>query len=262
MFIDTMGEEALSRMEVFYYMEENASRPIDERRRLLKTAQLGSGKINRDRIGRMVESYTGVYPTFKFIHRLEIKAGFDDRYTLVPKDLMKFLRKNIPAHIDFVMIFDIWVIIDSKELEKINVSNLTMRVGIPMWDYVMLDGSWLLDGSVSLNQGRIYMLAPKLNVKFSLAEKESSIEAGAAIHISTEGDEVLDPHSIKMVVGVEEGNLIGTALSLTANIEDGAGAVGETSVAVFSRDYWTLDGTVTLNGSRNLDAIYRKEIIG
>ena len=43
MFIDTMGEEALSRMEAFYYMSENSSRPIAERRRLLKAAQLGSG---------------------------------------------------------------------------------------------------------------------------------------------------------------------------------------------------------------------------
>ena len=261
MFIDTMGEEALSRMETFYYMENNSSRPIEERRRLLKAAQLGSGKMNRDRIGRMVESYTGVYPTFEFIHRLEIKAGFDEQFSLVPGDLMKFLRKNIPAHIDFVVIFDIWVVVNSHDLEQVTLPNITIRCIAPMWDYTMLDGSWYLDGSVLLDQGGRYVLAPRLNAKFSIVEPENTSGADMALHIPLEIDEGFEMDSLVLVTGIAEENSIGTGLLLVTDINDIKEAVGEISIAVYSSSCWVLDGSVIMNGSRYLDSFYRKEII-
>ena len=109
MFIDTMGEEALSRMEAFYYMSENSSRPTEERRRLLKAAQLGSGKIDRDRIRRIVESYTGITPTFEFLHKFNIIMTVPDEFSILVGDLYKTLKKNMPAHIDFALVLGIYV---------------------------------------------------------------------------------------------------------------------------------------------------------
>ena len=94
MFIDTMDEEMLSRMEAFYYMGDNSDRPIDERRRLLKSMQMGSGKMSRDRISRIVQAYTGLIPEIEFYHALKIKAHFDDNYTLTPSDLPKILAEQ------------------------------------------------------------------------------------------------------------------------------------------------------------------------
>ncbi len=166
MFIDTMDEEALSRMEVFYYLADNKTKSLSERRRLLKATQLGSGKIGRDRIGRIVESYTGVYPTFEFVHALKIMAGFNDEYVLAQSDLIKIIRKNLPAHIAFLTIFTIQVIINSHDLESISIPSLALKTGIRMWKRVLLDGEYLLDGKVLLSGNQIYFLDPGLEIKY------------------------------------------------------------------------------------------------
>ncbi len=188
MFIDTMDEEALARMETFYYMEENASRPINDRKRLLKAAQLGSGKIDRDRIGRMVENYIGLYPTFDFsTHKFKIGVKAADDFTLVPNDLMNFIRKNIPAHISFVLLFGTQVEINWHDQEQIKIPAMKIFFSIPMWDdHYILDGSWPLDGSVILNQRSGYLLRPGIITPFSIEEAAEEVGQVGVIYHSHE----------------------------------------------------------------------------
>jgi len=176
-FIDTMDEEAVSRMETFYYMEQNASRPMRDRKRLLKAAQLGSGKIDRDRIGRMVEQYIGIYPTFDFhTAKFEINVEAADDFTLIPNDLMNFLRKNMPAHIDFVLIFGNIIEIIWHDQEQIEFPYMKVAFSITMYDgHFMLDGSWPLDGSVILNQRRGYKVGSGVNSRFQIEESPEEV---------------------------------------------------------------------------------------
>lgn len=97
MFIDTMSEDMLSRMEAFYYLD-NSSRNIDERRRLLKAAQLGSGKVDIDRIKRIITVYAGVDCEIEFLNELNITlhAGNKNvRFT----DFTEIIGKQLPGHL-------------------------------------------------------------------------------------------------------------------------------------------------------------------
>lgn len=96
-FIDTMSEETLSRMEAFYYLD-NSSRTLDERRRLLKAAQLGSGKMDVDRIKRIISVYANVDCTVEFIHELTITLDAGDKIVNFG-DFTNILGKQMPAHI-------------------------------------------------------------------------------------------------------------------------------------------------------------------
>ena len=96
-FIDTMTEETLSRMEAFYY-QDNSSRTLDERRRLLKAAQLGSGKMCVDRIKRIISVYANVDCKVKFIHEMTITLDAGDKIINFG-DFTNILGKQMPGHI-------------------------------------------------------------------------------------------------------------------------------------------------------------------
>ena len=69
-FAAGMDEYTLGRMERFFYMKENATLDIEERRRLLGIAMAGTGKISTEKIAAWVKTYTGADCTFEFLHRL------------------------------------------------------------------------------------------------------------------------------------------------------------------------------------------------
>lgn len=97
MFIDTMSEEVLARMEAFYYLD-NFGRTLDERRRLLKAAQLGSGKMDIDRIKRIIKVYANTDCMVEFIHELNILLDAGDKKVNFT-DFTTILGKQLPAHI-------------------------------------------------------------------------------------------------------------------------------------------------------------------
>lgn len=97
MFIDTMDESTLTRMEAFYYLD-NADRTLDERRRLLKAAQLGSGKMDIDRIKRIIQVYAGVDCSIDFIHEIVILLDAGNSKIRF-SDFTDILGKQLPAHL-------------------------------------------------------------------------------------------------------------------------------------------------------------------
>lgn len=97
MFIDTMSEDMLSRMEAFYYLD-NSSRSVDDRRRLLKAAQIGSGKVDADRIKRIIKVYAGVDCEIEFLNKLNITLHAGNKMIRFT-DFTDIIGKQIPAHL-------------------------------------------------------------------------------------------------------------------------------------------------------------------
>ena len=97
MFIDTMSEEMLARMEAFYYLD-NTDRTLDERRRLLKSAQIGSGKVDVDRLKRIIKVYAGVDCEVEFLHELNITLHSGTKIIRFT-DFTEIIGKQIPAHL-------------------------------------------------------------------------------------------------------------------------------------------------------------------
>lgn len=99
MFIDTMSEDMLSRMEAFYYLD-NSSRSVDDRRRLLKAAQIGSGKVDADRIKRIIKVYAGVDCEIEFLNELNITLHAGNKMIRFT-DFTDIIGKQIPAHLSW-----------------------------------------------------------------------------------------------------------------------------------------------------------------
>lgn len=99
MFIDTMSEDMLSRMEAFYYLD-NSGRTMDERRQLLKAAQIGSGKVDVDRIKRIIKVYAGVDCEIEFLHELNITLHAGNKIVSFT-DFTDIIGRQIPAHLSW-----------------------------------------------------------------------------------------------------------------------------------------------------------------
>lgn len=99
MFVDTMSEEMLSRMEVFFHLD-NTGRTLDERRRLVKAAQLGSGKMDEDRIKRIIRVYAGVECEIEFLNELNITLHSGDKMIRFT-DFTEIIGRQLPAHLSW-----------------------------------------------------------------------------------------------------------------------------------------------------------------
>lgn len=97
MFIDTMSEEMLSRMEIFYHLG-NSDRTLEERRRLLKAAQIGSGKVNIDRIRRIIKVYAEVECEIEFINEMNITLHSGNKIIQFT-DFTDLIGRQLPAHL-------------------------------------------------------------------------------------------------------------------------------------------------------------------
>lgn len=97
MFIDTMSEDMLSRMEAFYYLD-NSNRSVDERRRLLKAAQIGSGKVDIDRIKRIINVYAEVDCEIEFLNELNITLHAGHKLIKFT-DFTEIIGNQLPGHL-------------------------------------------------------------------------------------------------------------------------------------------------------------------
>lgn len=123
------------------------------------------------------------------------------------KSVRKFIEKWLPAHLRYHVI--LLLSYASQIYEEIIIRNIQFRMSVPFWGGKLLDGSWMLDGSVILNSKRRYGLT--LRLVFRLGEFYTQE------------------------------------------------TVGNVTVVTKTRDYWFLDGTVLLDGSRKLNSIYKEE---
>lgn len=258
-FAAGMNEETLSRMERFFYMEDNASLDINERRRLLAIAMAGTGKINTAKIADYVRTYTGAESTFEFLHHLYIYVhlGEDDR-TGDTQTLMEKLGQKIPAHLAYTAQFQTELVFDWRDLEDINLTKLHIGMKFPYLYTQLLDGSWILDGTNNLTGGERIGLGASVDTKFSFENAQGiSVYPGVVIPVKT-NENVSETIGILLSVETDGAFDIGAGIRYETETEED---VPRIEMAKMSADCWFLDGSVTLNGAETLDSIYEKEVI-
>lgn len=123
-------------------------------------------------------------------------------------DILDRLKQS---HTTYIVNYRVENIVDNRNLEQIDLKKVCFHISLLFWHVHVLDGSWLLDGSVTLNSKRRYRIFLGVRHKFIVPN--------------------LDSRRMNMDVTV----------------------VNKT------KDYWFLDGTVPLDGSRKLNSKYREE---
>lgn len=164
--------------------------------------------------------------------------------------------------------------------EKIN-ARVRDYFGISFWNARLFDGAWILDGLNRLDAVRSYGL--KLGIKSRLAElhnKEYLNVACESFKFSQQINEELQ-QSIRYYLGIDfwhsiyfNGECLLNGKILLQNKRKNTKAIVisqckiieksnevEAQIITKTRDYWFLDGRINLSGTRNLNSIYREEII-
>lgn len=258
-FAAQMNEETLSRMEKFFYMEDNASLDIDERRRLLAIAMAGTGKMNTTKIADYVKTYTGAECDFEFLHRLYIYVhlGENDRVGDV-ETLMEKLGQKIPAHLAFTAQFQTDFIFDWRDLEQIDLSGVHIKLALPFFYTRHLDGSFYLDGECDLTGGQRIGESVAVASRFAL-ENAQGISIYPTVNMPLKFDESVS-EAIGILLGAENGGDfdMGVIIPVETETEESVPLITMTKKGAGA---WFLDGSVTLNGAKNLDTYYEKEVI-
>ena len=106
-FIDTADAATIARLERFINLELQKTGTLEERRRLVKSFFVGSGKISGSMLKSMISAYTNAEVTVNFkpdangnnILYIEFERGSEKDVYL--DDIQKIVSMKIPAHIQF-----------------------------------------------------------------------------------------------------------------------------------------------------------------
>lgn len=105
-FIDTMDEAAIGHMEKFLNIGLNASRTLEERKRIIKPYFAGLGKVSASAIEAMIKSYSGAEVKSRLEayddagnQALFIDIARGEKESFYMDDILKFLNMKMPAHI-------------------------------------------------------------------------------------------------------------------------------------------------------------------
>lgn len=149
---------------------------------------------------------------------------------------------------------------DNRNLEQIVLNKVQFNMSIPFW-YVYectLDGSWLLDRSVLLHTGKSYQLM--LGIKFYQGAFYTPQRFGLAevgfIAINRIRERV--DAGTGYYAGIHFNFKENTSLYVQVVIHPVQEAV-EVVLETKNRNRWFLAGSTMLDGSRNLDSIYKLE---
>lgn len=150
--------------------------------------------------------------------------------------------------------------IDNRGTQCIRFANLMVHSHVFFWGGITLDGSWLLDGSVLLNNRTRYNLVPRFIYQGGYKAGESIsatvIKLGADIRsdIHDTGAE------IKVTVPYRTDNNIGCCPVCRINIHNMECETAAT-VETRSKGCWYMDGSCRLDGTKNLNAVHNKEVL-
>lgn len=107
-FIDTADETTIGKLERFLYLGLYKHRSLDERRRLVKSFFVGSGKVSASMISEMISAYTGAAVAILFEpfdeaqnNKLYIDFERGQERTLYLSDILSLIEKKIPAHLEY-----------------------------------------------------------------------------------------------------------------------------------------------------------------
>lgn len=157
-FIDYADEATISKLENFLKIGQSKNRTLEERRRLVKSYFVGSGKISASKIYQMIAVYTDSPVVCKLEpfddegnNRLYIEIQSNEEETICTRDIFALLSKKIPANLVFCLADQLGVEIPvpvNIESGLRIISAFYPRYNTPPF---LLDGRALLDGTYYLN---------------------------------------------------------------------------------------------------------------
>lgn len=146
-------------------------------------------------------------------------------------------------------------------IEKIkNIRNL-IHIQFPFWDLPMLDGTWLLDGSVLLDAIRqsfpMRLLLKKMPIIWKGTTEMEMVRLQQQLNIL---EEAFLPHiTMKAILELENRQTGRVVLRMEGSKEK---EMLKEQDVIMKKDLWFLDGMVKLNGSRILDAeLWKEELL-
>ena len=161
-FIDYADEATISKLESFLKIGQNKNRTLEERRRLVKSYFVGSGKISASKIYQMIAVYTDSPVICKLEpfddegnNRLYIEIQSNEEETICTKDIFALLSKKIPANLVFCLADRLGVetpVPVNIESGLRMISTFYPRDNIPPFyldGIAGLDGEYYLDGFLS-----------------------------------------------------------------------------------------------------------------
>ncbi len=323
--------------------------PYEERRRLIYLKRDYRAPMTPYRMERYLEDATGFVVRiadvndpgeygFDAPHPNFFMAYFVGEGTLDSKKVREILDHLKQSHTIYKVNDRIEIVLDNRNLEKIILRNVHFKMGIPFWYQYVYDGSWLLDGGVTLNMIRCYGLVLGMNSKlgeFYTSEQIRLVAVKFATRIKNDeifyarvgnhfGINFWDVRRFSGLWNFESSTLkrryglvlnIGNVFKVcngTENIKlrrlstawkqyiwegakgrvvyhgaidfwrllylddnwslegeltirlgvnmSGQETVENVTVETKNRDYWFLNGALSLDGARSLNSIYRKEI--
>lgn len=200
------------------------------------------------------------------------------RYNLVLG--FKYLMVDIPNQMAVELVRELFKTKAYTE-ESSDVSKVSNRFAISFWNIRMYDGTWLLDGSQRLWEYRNYDLQIAMKNYLHGAEIDEQVRASVAMNYNLQTETAAEA-GVKSLLFVDfwrtlylDGEVLlngqnilnnsrgrmKAAISTLLSLDNSEQEQLETAVVTKTRDYWFFDGELTLNGSRNLNSIYRKETV-
>lgn len=199
---------------------------------------------------------------FDFKHPNEFIIYFIGEGTLDLGFIYGMVNQLKQSHTTYIINDRLEAVADNRQLERPVLENIRFRITVPFW-YIYehtLDGSWPLDGSVFLDTKRSYN--PILAVTFFQGNfynlqksnmKQVRFEAGQK---NAETVKSGTGYCIYICTDIDEQTEFTAGMQILTEYGD-----GEVTLETKNKDRWFLDGSVLLDGSRNLDAVYRLEVV-
>ncbi len=171
----------------------------------------------------------------------------------------RFLNQWLPAHLmyklGYLSVYPLTI------QERIHVPWLGIHMSFPFWQMRVLNGEWLLDGSVNLGQKvRWKMEAGTVYGGIRLLEEETAGFSGMKIFMSIPDIREHNGFALEIKAAVLSADIwsMGTEnISIRIPIPQSETVKSE-SVTV-RKDLWHLNGMMLLDGTRILDAEIREE---
>lgn len=103
-FIFLADEKTVSRLEQFMYIPYDSARTLDERRRLIASFFVGSGKIGANEIKEIVKVFTPSLTEVTFANStINVIVTRDVSESFILADCYFILLKKIPGHLQLVI---------------------------------------------------------------------------------------------------------------------------------------------------------------
>ncbi len=193
-------------------------------------------------------------------HPNVFKVYFLGEGTLDYKQVYKTLSRLKQSHTIFSVTDRIEAVFDNRDLESLIFRRIVFHITCPFWRCKVFDGTWLLDGSVMLNQKRCYGLAARLALCIGLKTSET-VQSAIRTVITCAAPVVMIGCRVFQRLSVRQQSKIAENVKFLAEVDGMTEQIKDVEVITKTPDYWLLDGSVMLDGSRKLDAIFYKEIL-